>query len=34
MALVATALEQLSGFGLDNLSVPLSAGLLWQHWAT
>jgi phytol kinase len=33
MALVATALEQLSGFGLDNLSVPLSAGLLWQHWA-
>ena len=33
MALVATALEQLSGFGVDNLSVPLSAGLLWQHWA-
>ena len=34
IALVATALEQLSSFGFDNLSVPLSAGLLWQHWAS
>ena len=33
IAALATALEQLSGFGLDNLSVPLSAGALWQHWA-
>jgi dolichol kinase len=33
IALLATALEQGSSFGIDNLSVPLSAGLLWQHWA-
>jgi phytol kinase len=33
IALVATALEQCSWFGLDNLSVPLSSGLLWQAWA-
>ncbi|MEN9388809.1 MAG: hypothetical protein RLZZ255_1785 [Cyanobacteriota bacterium] len=33
IALLATALEQASSFGIDNLSVPLSAGLLWQHWA-
>jgi phytol kinase len=32
IAAVATALEQLSAFGIDNLSVPLSSGLLWQHW--
>ncbi len=32
IALLATALEQGSSFGIDNLSVPLSAGLLWQHW--
>jgi len=33
IALLATALEQASSFGIDNLTVPLSAGLLWQHWA-
>ena len=33
IAALATALEQLSAFGIDNLSVPLSAGLLWQHWS-
>jgi phytol kinase len=33
IAALATALEQLSAFGVDNLSVPLSAGLLWQHWS-
>ncbi len=33
IAVLATALEQLSAFGIDNLSVPLSAGLLWQHWS-
>jgi len=33
IAAVATALEQLSAFGIDNLSVPLSSGLLWQHWS-
>jgi dolichol kinase len=33
IALLATALEQGSNFGIDNLTVPLSAGLLWQHWA-
>jgi phytol kinase len=26
----ATALEQLSGWGLDNLTVPLATALLWQ----
>ena len=33
IAAFATALEQLSAFGLDNLTVPISAGVLWQHWA-
>ncbi len=33
IALLATALEQGSSFGIDNLTVPISAGLLWQHWA-
>jgi phytol kinase len=33
IAALATALEQLSAFGIDNFSVPLSAGLLWQHWS-
>jgi phytol kinase len=33
IGLLATALEQLSGYGFDNLSVPLTAGLLWQSWA-
>ena len=33
IALLATALEQLSSFGIDNLSVPLLSSLLWSHWA-
>ena len=34
MALIATGLEQCSSFGIDNLSVPIATGLLWQHWAS
>jgi phytol kinase len=34
IALIATALEQCSSYGIDNLSVPLTTGWLWQHWAT
>jgi len=30
IAVAATGLEQLSGFGLDNLSVPLATAYLWQ----
>ena len=30
IAFAATGLEQLSGFGLDNLSVPLATACLWQ----
>ena len=30
IAMAATGLEQLSGFGLDNLSVPLATACLWQ----
>jgi phytol kinase len=30
IAAAATALEQLSGYGIDNLSVPLATALLWQ----
>jgi len=30
IAIAATGLEQLSGFGLDNLSVPLATAYLWQ----
>ena len=30
IAVAATGLEQLSGFGLDNLSVPLATASLWQ----
>jgi phytol kinase len=30
IAAAATALEQLSGWGLDNLTVPLGTALLWQ----
>lgn len=33
IALVATALEQCSWFGVDNLTVPLASGLLWQSWS-
>ncbi len=33
IALIATALEQCSLFGIDNLSVPITTGLLWQAWA-
>ena len=31
IAAAATALEQLSGYGIDNLSVPLATALLWQQ---
>lgn len=31
IAATATALEQLSWWGLDNLSVPLATGVLWQR---
>ena len=30
IAAVATALEQLSGYGIDNLTVPLATALLWR----
>ncbi|MEN9540199.1 MAG: hypothetical protein RLZZ459_290 [Cyanobacteriota bacterium] len=30
IAAIATALEQLSGYGIDNLTVPLATALLWQ----
>ena len=32
IAAVSTALEQLSGWGIDNLTVPLVSALLWQAW--
>ena len=31
IAAAATGLEQLSGYGIDNLSVPLATALLWQR---
>ena len=31
--LLATALEQWSVFGVDNLTVPVLTGVLWQHWS-
>ncbi|MFM8605464.1 MAG: diacylglycerol/polyprenol kinase family protein [Cyanobium sp.] len=31
IAAAATTLEQLSGYGIDNLSVPLATALLWQQ---
>jgi phytol kinase len=31
MVAIATGLEQLSWRGLDNLSVPLSVGMLWSQ---
>jgi phytol kinase len=31
IAAIATALEQLSGYGIDNLTVPLTTALLWQQ---
>ncbi|MCT0213146.1 diacylglycerol/polyprenol kinase family protein [Synechococcus sp. CS-1327] len=34
VALVATALEQLAVFGLDNLTVPIVTGLLWRLLST
>ena len=34
IALVATALEQCSWFGLDNLTVPLASSLLWHSWSS
>jgi len=33
LALLATALEQWSVFGVDNLTVPVLTGVLWQHWS-
>jgi phytol kinase len=33
LALLATALEQWSVFGVDNLSVPVVTGVLWHHWS-
>ena len=30
---LATALEQCSCYGIDNLTVPIITGLLWQHWS-
>ncbi|EAQ70357.1 diacylglycerol/polyprenol kinase family protein [Synechococcus sp. RS9917] len=33
ISLLATALEQLSGWGLDNLSVPIAVALCWR-WLT
>jgi phytol kinase len=30
IAAIATALEQLSAWGIDNLTVPLATALLWQ----
>ena len=32
IAAAATALEQCSGYGIDNLSVPLATALLWQQF--
>ena len=32
MAATATGLEQLSRYGIDNLSVPLATGLLWARF--
>ena len=34
LALIATGLEQLSGYGIDNLSVPITTGWLWQSWSS
>jgi phytol kinase len=34
IAAAATGLEQLSGFGIDNLSVPLATALLWHQLST
>ena len=33
LAVLATGLEQLSCYGIDNLSVPLATGLLWSLWS-
>jgi phytol kinase len=32
IAAAATGLEQVSGYGIDNLSVPLATALLWQRF--
>jgi phytol kinase len=34
VAVLATALEQWSVYGVDNLSVPVVTGVLWQHWSS
>ncbi|MBM5807532.1 MAG: dolichol kinase [Cyanobacteria bacterium M_surface_10_m2_179] len=33
IALIATALEQCSSYGIDNLTVPITTAWLWQAWA-
>ena len=33
LALLATALEQLSCYGIDNLTVPVITGVLWSQWS-
>jgi dolichol kinase len=33
LAVLATALEQWSVFGIDNLSVPVLTGMLWSQWS-
>jgi phytol kinase len=32
IAAVATASEQVASWGIDNVSVPILTGWLWQHW--
>ena len=32
IATIATACEQVASWGIDNLSVPILTGWLWQHW--
>ena len=33
LAMIATALEQVAWLGVDNLSVPLAAAVLWHWWS-
>ena len=33
IAAIATTLEQLSGYGIDNLTVPLATALLWAQFS-
>ena len=32
IAAIATACEQVASWGIDNFSVPILTGWLWQHW--